>query len=316
MNEFNPGGPLAAGYPMLQTSGDLLADRRFAWGQSLAAEGDHAAAADLFAPTVERAPHWTPGWFALGEARRCAEDEAGAVAAFTEAARLGPADRLGASLALAALSAGPAPEAAPAAYVERLFDDYAERFDAHLTGALHYRGPALLRAVTNACVPPPARFARVMDLGCGTGLMGEAIRDRADWLGGVDLSAAMVAQAENKTLYDHLAVGDLHAVLDGTHPFDLVLAADVLVYLGDLRPAFRAVRAALTRGGLFAFTVQRAPDGVGVAVGADLRFSHSADHVREAAREAGFFVQRLEEASTRRDGGQNVLGLVAMLRME
>src|SRR5262249_17821560 len=152
------------------------------------------------------------------------------------------------------------------AYVRRLFDDYAPRFDAALVDRLQYRAPAKLRAAIGAAAPD-RRFAQALDLGCGTGLAGAAIRDMTDRLIGVDLSPAMVAAAGRKAVYDELAVGEMVAFLSSAAAiFDLVIAADVLVYLGDLAPLLAAVAARMAAGGLFAFTLQR-HDGAGFVLG-------------------------------------------------
>ena len=298
----------------LRTSGDLLADRRYAYGQALADEGDPVAAADLFAQAADLAPHWAPAWLALGEAHAKTGDDARAIAALRRAAMQDPTGVLGVSLLLAALDGG-APSTAAPAYVAALFDGYAGRFDEHLVAALAYRGPDLLRAALDR-VAPGRRFARAYDLGCGTGLMGAAIRDRVDWLGGVDLSAAMVEKARGKGIYAALHVGEMLAALPAHTAQDLVLAADVLVYVGDLRPVFAAVKAALAPAGLFAFTLQSAPPRddfeVGVVVGADRRFAHSPDHVHARAAEAGFAILVCDAVSTRRDAGADVPGLVVV----
>ena len=75
----------------------------------------------------------------------------------------------------------------PQAYVARLFDDYAPRFDAHLIESLAYRAPALIADALDSAAPG-RRFAHALDIGCGTGLMGQAVRGRVDHLTGVDLS--------------------------------------------------------------------------------------------------------------------------------
>ena len=296
-----------------KSSGDLLADRRFAYGQSAAADGDDAAAADLFAQALERAPDWAAGWFALGDAHARLGDRDKAATALQKAAILDTAGELGAPLALAALGAAGTPASAAPDHVRALFDEYAPRFDAHLTGALSYRAPAVLAEAMQRTVPD-RHWRRVFDLGCGTGLMGEAIRARTDWLGGVDLSSAMVEQARRKALYDTLSVGEMTDTLAATiEPFDLVLAADVLVYVGDLTPILQAVAGALLPGGLFAFSVQRGEAGSGVRVGADRRFTHSRDHVLARAVEGGWTVRCCDETSTRRDAGADVPGLVVVL---
>ena len=296
-----------------RTSGDLLADRRFRYGRDLAEEGDHAAAAHLFAQALELVPGWAPGWLALGDAKARIGDRAAAAEAYGRAAALDDEGVLGASLALASLAAADPPAAADRAYVRALFDEYAPRFERHLAERLAYRGPALLRAALDRIAPPPARFGRALDLGCGTGLMGAALRDRVDWLGGVDLSPAMVAAARAKGIYDALTAGDMLDALAGER-LDLAVAADVLVYVGDLGPTFRAVAASLGPGGLFAFTVQSAPEGADVIVGPDRRFAHSRAHILARAGEAGLDVTLCEPASTRRDAGRDVPGLLAVLR--
>jgi predicted TPR repeat methyltransferase len=144
------------------------------------------------------------------------------------------------------------------AYVARLFDDYAWRFDKHLIKNLGYRAPALITEALSA-VAPSRRFASALDLGCGTGFMGEALRGRVDHLVGVDLSAAMIAKARERGVYDRLVVDDALAMFEREPQasFDLIAAADALVYIGDLAPLFAAVARALAADGLFAFSYQR-----------------------------------------------------------
>ena len=292
------------------SSGDLLADRRYAYAMAAAKEGDHEAAADLLEQTLEIVPLWPPALLALGDARLALGAPDAAIAAWQQALAGEPEDRLGARPRLARLGIGVAETAVSDAYIRALFDDYANRFDSHLRGALAYSGPEIIMAALEQ-VAPNARFARVLDLGCGTGLMGEAIRARADWLGGCDLSPAMVAKAKDKTIYDDLKAESLLDYLRGKNAA-LVLAADVLVYIGDLAPIYAAVAAALPQGGLFAFTVQKGAEGV--TLGADLRYAHSPAQLRLWAAENGFEVLALEDCATRLDRGVPVPGLVGVLR--
>ena len=295
-----------------RSSGDLSADRRYLWGEASMAQGDFVAAADLFAQAVELAPGWASGWFALGEARARAGSAEAAGEAFRRCLALEPEDILGAGLRLARIAG--AAVAMPAAYVAGLFDDYADRFDAHLTGALGYRGPEVILAALDR-LAPGRRYAAALDLGCGTGLMAAALAGRAGAVDGVDLSAAMVREAAARGIYRRLAVADVVAFLADAPDtaYDLALAADVLVYLGDLDPLFAGLTRALTPGGLFAFTVQGL-DEPGFGLGDDLRYAHSESYLRQAAERAGLAVRCLEAASTRRDAGRDVPGYVAVLR--
>src|SRR3979409_1620053 len=153
-----------------QSSGDLIADRRYAIAQDFLARHDLAAAADLLAQAIEAAPQFCSAWFSLGETREKLGERSAAVAAFQQVCALDPEDRLGAGLHLVRLGALPAGDM-PAAYVRTLFDQYAERFDTALTEGLAYRAPALLRdAIETVCAAAqrPLQLPDMLSLGGGT----------------------------------------------------------------------------------------------------------------------------------------------------
>ncbi len=295
------------------SSGDLAADRRYQWAVGAMQSRDHEAARDLFSQVLELAPHWAPAWFGLGEALEGLDRRAEAAAAFRETLTRDPEDAAGAALRLARLS-GESLASAPRAYVKTLFDQYAERFDRHLTEVLAYRGPQiLLGAVEQAAA---ARvFAHLLDLGCGAGLAGEVFRAKTANMTGVDLAPAMIAKARAKSLYDRLAAADLVDFLaaEPAESADLVIAADVFVYVGDLDPVFAAITRVLEPGGLFAFTAQSLAEGAGFQVGEDLRFAHSETYLRACAHRAGIAVQSFSPATTRKDRGADVPGFVVVL---
>jgi predicted TPR repeat methyltransferase len=301
--------------PTFASSGNLIADRRFAFGRELASRGDLAAAADLFAQAAEAEPGFAAAWFALGETTDKLGDRAGAVAAFERALALDPQDRCGAALHLARLGAADPAGAMSSAYVRTLFDQYAPRFDEALE-ALAYRGPQLLLdAVTRA--RPDAAFAAALDLGCGTGLAGEAFRPRVARLAGVDLSPGMIARARAKGIYDRLETDEMAAFLEAERiarrRYDLVIAADVFAYLSDLAPVVHAVADVLGRGGIAAFTVEtHEDDGAAIVLGAKLRYRHGAGHVRGTIAAAGLEIVELAPASMRNEAGEAVPGLVVV----
>jgi predicted TPR repeat methyltransferase len=295
-------------------AGDLLAEGRFAYARAAAAaQGDIRAAAEVLEQALERAPGWAAAWFALGEAREKLGDIDAAAEAFRAALRCDPADAQGAIARLALLGRSDAPAALPAAYVARLFDQYAPRFEAHLTEALGYRAPALI-AEALAAAAPERRFARALDLGCGAGLMGEALRERIDHLTGVDLSPAMIEKARERGVYDALIVGDATATLIRQPPaaFDLIVAADSLVYIGDLAPLFVAAAAALTADGLIAFSLETM-EGESFALGASMRFAHSRAYVEATAGRTALRPLLIRSASTRREAGRDAPGLICAL---
>lgn len=289
------------------SSGNLIADRRFATAQALRAEGDFVGAADVLTQALELAPGWREGLFTLAETLAQAGQTDAAVNAYRTYLTVDPTDSLGASVKLFLLDST-APGALSPAYVTRLFDEYAPRFDTALVERLKYRGPALLREAVERVAP--GRFARVLDLGCGTGLSGAAFRDAADWLGGVDLSPAMIRKAAAKNIYDHLGVGDIATSLRTlTEPCDLAVAADVLVYIGDLAEVFASARG---NARVFAFTAQRLEDG-DYQLGREHRYSHSRAYLTRMAEAAGFIVALMDNAVVRQEAGTDVPGLVCVL---
>ncbi|MFO0965140.1 MAG: tetratricopeptide repeat protein [Gemmataceae bacterium] len=199
----------------------------------------------------------------------------------------------------------------PADYVTQLFDSYAAHFDKDLVDRLGYRGPALLKAVLSPA--PPRHSLDILDLGCGTGLCGAAFRDWAKRLVGVDLSPRMLAEAQRRGVYDELIEEELLTTLrQAEGAFDLILAGDVLVYLGDLRPLFEAARRALRPGGRFAFTIELA-EGSGYRLLASVRFAHGLEYVRRRAAAAGFEELRQESIVIRLEDGLPLAGLVMAL---
>jgi predicted TPR repeat methyltransferase len=295
----------------------LIADRRYGFGRDLASRGDFSAAADLFAQAVEAAPGFAASWFALGETRAKLGDGTGAAAALREALRFDPRDSHGAALHLARLGAADPEGAMSPSYVRALFDQYAPRFDGALVEGLAYRGPErLLDAVVRARpLSPAAQFDTMLDLGCGTGLAGAAFRPRVRHLTGVDLSPGMIARARAKGIYDRLETGELMEFLAaeraGCRCYDLVIAADVFVYLFDLAPVARAAADVLSPGGLFAFTVET-HGGAGVELGEKLRYRHGAAHVRAAVAAGALRLLELAPVATRIESGGTVPGLLAV----
>lgn len=251
----------------------------------------------------------------LGHARSSLGDHARAADAYAEARKLAPDDPYVAHLAAAA-GLSPAAGRASPDYVRTVFDGYAKRFDAHLV-SLGYRIPGLLRAEVERLLPPGAAPVPALDLGCGTGLVAVALSGLPlAPLVGVDLSAAMLAKAAERALYDELRQGDIEAFLreDGRQ-FQFVFAADVLPYLGDLSPICGQIARALRPGGQAWMSVERADADAGEwRLGRLGRYQHAPAHVRRAAAEAGLEVIALRDEVIRLEIVMPVAGLLVGLR--
>jgi predicted TPR repeat methyltransferase len=309
-------GPYSAG------SGDPTLDRRYAWAQAALDDGDARAAVEILDQTLAQAYGFTAAWHLYGRAQEALGHNEDAATAWRQCLTLDPADHFGARLDLARIGALDAETATSENFSGTLFDAYAERFDSHLVETLRYTAPMLLKqALAKACQETSRafHFKTAYDLGCGTGLMGEAIRGEVGFLAGCDLSPRMIERARAKSradgqpLYDKLAVAGLTSFLVSRPDAsaDLVTAADVFVYLGELGPAFVQSARVLEPGGLFAFTVQ-SHGGHGVVVGADRRFAHAEEWLRERLARARLVPLRVEAASTRQDRGVAVPGLLVV----
>lgn len=293
-------------------SGDPAADRRAGYAETLAGVGDLDAAIEVMRGALDLVPAWAAGWFRLGEILETAGERDAARDAFARATLADPADPLGAGIRHALLTPVPMLDSMPPAFVEMLFDQYAPRFERSLVGALAYRGPDLvMSALLSGAGGDGDRWGRALDLGCGTGLMGEALRPYCGWLEGIDISSGMLAEAEAKGLYDRLEKADIARLdLRAAPPHDLIVAADVFIYLGALERVIGWCAGMLSPGGCLAFTVETGSAPVDLRP--TRRFAHSRDYVEGLLRDAGFGPVTLLPCVLRLDRGEPVAGLVVV----
>jgi predicted TPR repeat methyltransferase len=227
-----------------------------------------------------------------------------AAASFRQALDLG-ADPVLNGFYLAGLGQAEMPPAAPPDYVEQLFDGYAQQFDGHLVQQLNYHAPDVLVARLGAF---DRRFEKALDLGCGTGLCGQLLQHQVSRIDGVDLSSNMLARARAHGVYTQLVQADAAAFLATTaEQYDLVLAADVFIYVGALEAVFAGMERVLRPQGVFCFSVEaldgeldadppdvasgRGPQGVpGLdwMLRSSMRYAHRESYIRRLAAHHGF----------------------------
>ena len=224
--------------------------------------------------------------------------------------RLVPEDHIGARMLLAYTGAEAVPERPAPAYITRLYDNYAASYDQKLVNSLHYQCPQLIRA---ALERHGQNKAAILDLGCGTGLCGQAISPMASRLDGVDLSPQMLAKARQRAIYNELAVGDLYPFLEKkANGYDVIVAAGVFEHIGDPRHVFRAAFGALRDSGLFVFTAEDNPTQE-LSVNSSGYYMHGRVYLAERAAQCGFTVSSLESATLRLENGAPVPGLCVVL---
>lgn len=290
-------------YPAVATTAVSLGDALLAAGYLAAAIGEFQRALRLEPDLAEARYRLGCAWLEAGEPERAAQ----AFEALPPSQFL--ADRLAEAEAIRQR-----PRADPR-YVRHLFDQFSADYDARMIGELGYEAPHLLRHLAELIGVTQRAPLAILDLGCGTGLSGLAFADLASRLEGIDLSPQMVEKARARGIYGELRVGDIETELCASRDrFDLVVAADTLVYLGDLAALLRAVRNALSPGGSFLFTVER-KDGEGYALGPKRRWLHSEIYLRQAARASGFSMAGILECTPRNEAGKPVAGYAVALEL-
>jgi len=203
---------------------------------------------------------------------------------------------------------------APPAYVRATFDGFARQFDRHLVDTLAYHVPEMLSSAVRERSPPAQMD--ILDLGCGTGLCGDRLRDLARRLVGVDLAPKMLDQARARACYHELALDEIGQYLPSQAPasFDLVVAADVLIYIGDIGKLMREVARVLRPGGWFALSIEQPSQGCdSYRLEQSGRYAHSLAYVRRLVRELGYAERSCRDVAIRKHGAQALPGQLLVL---
>lgn len=204
----------------------------------------------------------------------------------------------------------------PQSYISALFDSYADHYDTHLSQSLQYQVPAQMYDLLHHTIQLPAHQWQVLDVGCGTGLCGQYIRDVASVLTGVDLSERMLDVARSKKIYDTLAKAEVLEFLQQQKAiYDLIVAGDTLVYMGDLMPLFSAAHQALKPNGYFIFNVE-ASDADGFHLTLSGRFAHSKAYIDQLIATHQFNILGFRAITLRKQEDQPVQGYLYLLQSQ
>ena len=268
--------------------------------------GDLSAAMESYQIAIQTKPDQADFYYDLGNALFSSGQKTAAINSYEKALEVEPNHAL-ASHMLASLS-GNTTSTAPKEYVEDLFDNYAPRFEDSLVKKLGYEAPKKLAEIVFANHPKNS-IGSILDLGCGTGLVGAELRGSCSYLAGVDMSNAMLEEARKKDLYDKLVHADITTYLSREElEFDYFISADVFIYVGDLSNIFQLIKSRnRSRVGTLVFSAEHT-EKEGYFLEQSGRYSHSKSYIENLCKKFGYKITYFEKADLREDKGKMLVG--------
>ena len=212
-----------------------------------------------------------------------------------------------------ALAHGKTPAHQPPELNRGMFDGMAELYDQHMVRSLKYQLPKQIAEQIVARYPD--KKVNVLDLGCGTGLLGVCLGRLDGFLIGVDISKGMIEQAARHNVYDRFHHTNLLEALEETPEaqYQVITALDVFIYAGDLTQAIPNALRILVPGGQLMFSCETAgedgPDLVLLPAG---RYAHKRSHVEALCKAAGFDAVEVQETVLRHENNEPVHGFVVV----
>ena len=291
---------------------ELTADELTSLANKLRGNGFTESTFQCLKRVTELTPENPDAWHALGFAAQAVGRREEARDAFANYLEARPEDASIRHILTALKDEAPPPRASNECILQ-IFNDFSSHYDTKMRDHLSYQAPERLQELIRAEMGD-AKGLEILDIGCGTGLSGVVLKERAACLVGIDLSPEMIDVARERDIYDQLEIAEITEWLDQTEgQFDLIVACDCLVYFGDLQPVVALAARRLKPGGCFAFTTERG-EKYPFHLSDSGRYTHHPDHMRAIAASAGLIVVRLEEGFLRTERGVEVTGLLALLR--
>lgn len=276
-----------------------LAEAQYHLGVIYLKRGDYDSAQKHFEGATDRDPDHFGAWYNLGLLKKQQGFLNIADECFAKAQAINP-DSEYVGFLRAAVNPALSPQCPPEGFVQDLFDRYAGYYDAQMSEGLDYQAPHHLYQLFKANVPTVSNSLTIVDLGCGTGLTGTLFRPEAKTLRGIDLSDRMLERAREKHIYDDLQQADLLEALSDFAPqsIDVFIAADVLGYIGVLKPIFEKIALALKPEGYWVFTIETGSNPV--ALSENIRFTHSDEYIHELCEDFGLTIVAEKEIDLRK----------------
>lgn len=193
-------------------------------------------------------------------------------------------------------------------YVQNLFNNYALYYDKHMNETLHYSLPQHTAKILHQL--NYLSVNKTLDLGCGTGLTGVVLREISQYLVGVDIAPKMIEQAREKCIYDTLVTDEvLHYLQQAKASYELIVANDVLPYLGDLHELFKQIKQILSSPGLFVFTIEIGNNNDWM-LQKSARFCHSPHYIERMCLNNGFDIVAKNEIIARQQYEEDLVVLM------
>jgi len=232
---------------------------------------------------------------------------------FNEVIRINPANQT-AKYYIAIMTGDNSIDSSPDNYVQELFDGYAETFDNQLIEQLQYKTPVLIGDMVKKHTDGSQKY-KILDLGCGTGLAGIHLKDISDYMAGVDLSSKMLKKAEQRNIYNELITSGIEQYFE-THDFqpDIVVSADVFVYIGDISTIFQQVSKSITENGIFVFSTEDTQNSEKFILRDSGRFAHNEIYIRSLASSNSFELIDSQKTIIRYEADKPIHGQVYLLK--
>ncbi len=236
-----------------------------------------------------------------------------AESSFNETIRINPNNNT-AKYYLAIMKGDSSISSSPDEYVQELFDGYAETFDNQLIEQLQYKTPELIGEMAKKHLDISKKY-KILDLGCGTGLAGIHLQDISEHMIGIDLSSKMLKKAEERNIYNELITTGIEQYFE-THDFqpDIILSADVFVYIGDISTIFKQVSTTIEKNGLFVFSTEDSSETDTFMLRDSGRFAHNEKYIYSLARENDFELLDTQKTIIRYEADEPIHGQVYLLQ--
>ncbi|MFM2449400.1 MAG: hypothetical protein RIS44_1850 [Pseudomonadota bacterium] len=281
--------------------------------QDLSAVGQHAQAIALFTELLSTQPEDVIALQGRAGAFLALDDKASAQADWQQLVSLEPTnENFGYHLAVAS---GQTPSTQPVSMPRQLFDAMASVYDQHMVRGLRYQLPKKVADWILATYPD--RKTNVLDLGCGTGLLGVCLGRLDGFLIGVDVSEKMIEQAARHGVYDRFHTVNVLDALQATPAdlYEVITALDVFIYVGDLTLAIPNAQRIVKPGGRFVFSCERALETeADCMLRPSNRYAHKQSHIEQLCHSAGFAEVTVENTTIRFEGSEPIDGFLVVAR--